>query len=192
MRPLLPTIALLAAGTASAASAAPCGKVCLEGIGTQYRAAYLAHAPKRAALVAGGGAAGRSTSEASGTERSGEADGDVVLAEVLNKARQQYDLSGRRLDVLGGGMIADPSWNILLDLFISDLTGRRISVSAVCIGSMTLVGCMPARTIFAPEPSRTYSTSLFSRCARFQISTSMPPRMTPTRIVESRLCAALL
>ncbi len=31
-----------------------------------------------------------------------------------------------------GGLFADPAWDILLDLFVADADGRRISVSSAC------------------------------------------------------------
>jgi DNA-binding MarR family transcriptional regulator len=36
---------------------------------------------------------------------------------------------------LGGALFSDPAWSILLDAYASDLDGRRISVSDVCIAS---------------------------------------------------------
>ncbi len=36
---------------------------------------------------------------------------------------------------LGGNLFSDPAWSILLDAYASDLDGRRISVSDVCIAS---------------------------------------------------------
>jgi hypothetical protein len=62
---------------------------------------------------------------------------------------------------------------------------------ALWTGCATLVIWLPARMTGLPWSSLTRSTSLFSRWARFQISTSHPPRMTPTRIVLSRLWAPL-
>ena len=70
---------------------------------------------------------------------------------------------------------------------------HRTAHAAPAVGTFcsTLVGCMPDRTIRSPELSRVTSP-LASCCDLFQISTSQPPRMTPTLIVERRLCAALL
>ena len=48
----LSLVALFAAAPAAANAAATCGKTCLETIGAQYRAAYLAHDPKRAPFAA--------------------------------------------------------------------------------------------------------------------------------------------
>lgn len=36
---------------------------------------------------------------------------------------------------LGSGLFADPSWDILLDLYASRLEGRRVSVSSLCVAS---------------------------------------------------------
>jgi len=41
----------------------------------------------------------------------------------------------RRETVISPSLFSDPAWDILLDLFHSHLSGRRLSVSAVCIGS---------------------------------------------------------
>lgn len=32
-------------------------------------------------------------------------------------------------------LLADPAWDILLDLFLAELSGRRLSVSSVCVGA---------------------------------------------------------
>ena len=54
---LLTTIALLYVGTVPTMTAAqpvqPCDKACLESIGQQYRAAYLAHDPSKVAIARG-------------------------------------------------------------------------------------------------------------------------------------------
>lgn len=60
---------------------------------------------------------------------------DQRLPEALLSARRVYDLGGRYSDLLGPAVCGDPGWNILLDLFISAGDFRRLSVSAVCIGS---------------------------------------------------------
>jgi DNA-binding MarR family transcriptional regulator len=41
----------------------------------------------------------------------------------------------KRRQLLGDRLFFDPAWNMLLDLFISESTGRRLSVTALCIGS---------------------------------------------------------
>lgn len=59
----------------------------------------------------------------------------IATASILERARVAYDISARRRSTLGPGLFADPAWNILLDLFLSDECGRDLSVTAVCIGS---------------------------------------------------------
>ena len=60
---------------------------------------------------------------------------DSALVPALQTARQHYRLARVRGELLGDGLFADPAWNMLLDLFISSAEGRRLSVSALCIGS---------------------------------------------------------
>lgn len=60
---------------------------------------------------------------------------DQRLPTALLSAKRAYDLGGRYFDELGPAVCGDPGWNILLDLFISAGNFRRLSVSAVCIGS---------------------------------------------------------
>lgn len=59
----------------------------------------------------------------------------TVPPPVLARAKQAYALATRRRQLLGDKLFFDPAWNMLLDLFISECAGRRLSVSAVCIGS---------------------------------------------------------
>lgn len=59
----------------------------------------------------------------------------VAPAAIMERARIAYDICARRRAALGPGLFADPAWNILLDLFLSDESGRDLSVTAVCIGS---------------------------------------------------------
>ena len=59
----------------------------------------------------------------------------VATDPVVARARIAYDISVRRSTALGRGLFADPAWNILLDLFLSNDSGRDLSVTAVCIGS---------------------------------------------------------
>ncbi len=40
-----------------------------------------------------------------------------------------------RSRVIGGKMMGDPAWNILLDLLLASLEGRKVSVSSACIVS---------------------------------------------------------
>ena len=57
---------------------------------------------------------------------------DPALVEV---ARRLYAMRKIRDDLLGTSLFSEPAWDILLDLFISDDDGLRLSVSAVCIGA---------------------------------------------------------
>ena len=57
---------------------------------------------------------------------------DPVLVEV---ARRLYMMRKVRDDLLGANLFSEPAWDIMLDLFISDDEGLRLSVSAVCIGA---------------------------------------------------------
>ncbi|MGU3389935.1 winged helix DNA-binding protein [Sphingomonas sp. M1A8_2b] len=57
---------------------------------------------------------------------------DPALVEV---ARRLYAMRKVRDDLLGTSLFSEPAWDILLDLFISDDDGLRLSVSAVCIGA---------------------------------------------------------
>ena len=59
----------------------------------------------------------------------------VATTITMDRARLAYEISARRRFALGQGLFADPAWNILLDLFLSDEGGRDLSVTAVCIGS---------------------------------------------------------
>lgn len=55
-------------------------------------------------------------------------------------ARRLYVLRGLRSAAFGDELFGEPAWDMLLDLFVSGAEGRRLSVSAVCIGSR----CSPA------------------------------------------------
>lgn len=59
----------------------------------------------------------------------------VATPAIIGRARTAYDIGVRRQAVLGRGLFADPAWNILLDLFLSNHHGRDLSVTAACIGS---------------------------------------------------------
>jgi DNA-binding MarR family transcriptional regulator len=53
----------------------------------------------------------------------------IVLAKSLIKERAM------RYCHLSGMDLGEPVWDILLDLYVSDATGRRVSVSSACIAS---------------------------------------------------------
>jgi len=61
---------------------------------------------------------------------------EAAAAPALHEARRLYGLNRRRLEMLGAPLCVDAAWNMLLDLFISEGEGRRLSVSAAVIGSM--------------------------------------------------------
>ena len=49
--------------------------------------------------------------------------------------RAQVDARRARERIFGPGLFADPSWDILLDLFISKREGRRVTISSACIAA---------------------------------------------------------
>ena len=63
------------------------------------------------------------------------ADAEEVDVRILAQAKRSYGMVLRRRQLLGDRMFFDPAWNMLLDLFICEADGRRLSVSALCIGS---------------------------------------------------------
>jgi hypothetical protein len=48
---------------------------------------------------------------------------------------RRYILARRKRDQLASGLFADPAWDILLDLFVSSLEGRDVTVSGACIAA---------------------------------------------------------
>jgi hypothetical protein len=89
---------------------------------------------------------------------------------------------------LGELMSKTPSMRNLGQTDIIPHLHSMLTYAAPAVGTLssTFVGCSPARTILSP--SLLLKTSpLASIWFRFQISTSQPPRITPTLIVESRL-----
>lgn len=53
----------------------------------------------------------------------------------MRLARRYLAARQRRAELLGTGLFADPAWDMLLDLFVSDVEGVRISVSSACLAS---------------------------------------------------------
>jgi DNA-binding MarR family transcriptional regulator len=41
----------------------------------------------------------------------------------------------KRNAVFGSGLFADPAWDMLLDLFVAEASGRQVSVTSLCIAS---------------------------------------------------------
>lgn len=73
----------------------------------------------------------------SSRRESGPAAQSTVLAaaaEACAARRRLYALFGRRL-------FCDPSWDILLELFVSTLEGRKVTVSTACMAA-----CAPTTT----------------------------------------------
>jgi hypothetical protein len=58
----------------------------------------------------------------------------AAAAEACSARRRLYALFGRRL-------FCDPSWDILLELFVSTLEGRKVTVSTACMAA-----CAPTTT----------------------------------------------
>lgn len=58
----------------------------------------------------------------------------AAAAEACAARRRLYALFGRRL-------FSDPSWDILLELFVSTLEGRQVTVSTACMAA-----CAPTTT----------------------------------------------
>jgi len=54
---------------------------------------------------------------------------------MLDAAREVYDTRRMRERIFGAGLFADPSWDILLDLFISKREGRKVTISSACIAA---------------------------------------------------------
>jgi Fic family protein len=54
---------------------------------------------------------------------------------LLEAAREIYDARRTRERIFGPGLFADPSWDILLDLFISKREGRKVTISSACIAA---------------------------------------------------------
>jgi DNA-binding MarR family transcriptional regulator len=50
-------------------------------------------------------------------------------------AGQEYYLRERRRKFFDQDLFGEPSWDILLDLYVSKVNGRTISVTSACIGS---------------------------------------------------------
>ncbi len=59
----------------------------------------------------------------------------LLEQQLVARARVAYQVSVRRAELLGPALFADPAWHMLLDLLISEGERRRLSVSALCLGS---------------------------------------------------------
>lgn len=58
---------------------------------------------------------------------------DILLLSRL--AVEEYAERRRRTQFFDAELFGEPAWDMLLDLFIADVAGRRLSVTAVCYGS---------------------------------------------------------
>jgi hypothetical protein len=59
---------------------------------------------------------------------SGAPEGDLLAA-----AREARERTRCREQVFGGALLAEPCWDLLLDLFIAAQEGRRLSITAACL-----------------------------------------------------------
>lgn len=76
----------------------------------------------------------------------GQSDTELVqvrddIGQWADKAKEMYECRRTRDKVFGQEMFGEPAWDIMLDLFISECDGRRISVTSACIAS-----CVPKAT----------------------------------------------
>ena len=62
---------------------------------------------------------------------------DCVVAAnpLLEAARSLYRERRLRARYFSGSLFAEPTWDMLLDLFIADCERRRMTVKSVCIGA---------------------------------------------------------
>jgi hypothetical protein len=54
---------------------------------------------------------------------------------LLETAREVYDTRRLRERIFGRGLFSDPSWDILLDLYISNREARKVTISSACIAA---------------------------------------------------------
>lgn len=60
----------------------------------------------------------------------------AVTTDQLREALRTYMHARRARDSLfGADLFADPAWDLLLDLLLSDLDQRRVSISSACLAS---------------------------------------------------------
>ncbi len=53
----------------------------------------------------------------------------------LEMARRAYSDRRRRSKYFDPSLFGEPAWDLLLDLFIAEKEGRRVSVTSACIGA---------------------------------------------------------
>lgn len=54
---------------------------------------------------------------------------------LIKAARMLYQMRRIRERKLVSDLFGEPAWDMLLDLFIADLEGKRLQVTSVCIGA---------------------------------------------------------
>lgn len=65
------------------------------------------------------------------TQTISEASSTTVVAFARRLLCERRD----REKIFGGGLFADPAWDMMLDLFIACQEGKKISISSLCIAS---------------------------------------------------------
>ncbi len=65
-----------------------------------------------------------------------ETPGLKSLEDLHETVRRYASQRRQRTTYLGTGLFADPAWDILLDLFVAEGRGTKISVTSACIASM--------------------------------------------------------
>jgi DNA-binding MarR family transcriptional regulator len=65
----------------------------------------------------------------------GDAAAQVPTGEAGVLARNLYRERASRRELINAALLGEPAWDILLDLFASEMEGRAISVSSACIAS---------------------------------------------------------
>lgn len=54
---------------------------------------------------------------------------------LIEKARHIHNQRRMRDEVLGNELFGDPGWDLMLDLYIAQASGKRVSVTSAAIGS---------------------------------------------------------
>lgn len=59
----------------------------------------------------------------------------IELRQLLAIAQSEYSARRHRDRMLGGGLFAEPAWDMLLDLYIQHHRGRPVSTHSLCIAA---------------------------------------------------------
>jgi hypothetical protein len=59
---------------------------------------------------------------------------------LLAAVRNARDIRRRHERIFGQDLLADPGWDLLLDLFIAEAEGRRLSIAAACLAAPVPTG----------------------------------------------------